>query len=118
MKIAQGIDQIEFNLKQEAQDVIPYADRVTDEGGASQGFISILMNFLQVIMFVGVLAMLLYLIWGAFEWITSGGDSGKTEKARNKITQAIIGVLVLSATVAIFRAIQDFLGIEAIHFID
>lgn len=34
-------------------------------------------------------------LWGAIEWITAGGDSGKVGKARDKITQAIIGLVIL-----------------------
>lgn len=66
-----------------------------------------------VLTFVMVLAALLvffYLIWGGIEWITSGGDKGKTESARNKITAAIIGIIVLAASYAILQLVLNFLG--------
>lgn len=36
-----------------------------------------------------------YFLWGAFDWITSEGDKQKVADARNKITQAIAGFLIL-----------------------
>ena len=64
----------------------------------------------QVVTLVFVLAAALtffYLIAGAIAWITSGGDKGKVEEARNKITAAVIGLLILAATWAIFVLITN-----------
>lgn len=36
-----------------------------------------------------------YFLWGAFDWITSEGDKQRVADARNKITQAIIGFIIL-----------------------
>lgn len=67
-------------------------------------------NLLNMIMAVGALLVFAYLIWGGIEWITSGGDKGKTEAARNKITAAIIGLIVLAASYAIFMLLIRFFG--------
>lgn len=45
---------------------------------------------------IGVIA-LLALVYGAFLYITAGGDSEKTTKARNVIMYALLGVLVIAA---------------------
>ncbi|PWU23749.1 hypothetical protein C5B42_01840 [Candidatus Cerribacteria bacterium 'Amazon FNV 2010 28 9'] len=60
---------------------------------------------------LGGLALLIMLVIGAFEWITAGGEKGKIEQARERITQSIIGMLVLVGTVAITGFIGDRLGI-------
>ena len=65
---------------------------------------------LNFVMVLGALLVFLYLIWGGIEWITSGGDKGKTESARNKITSAIIGLIVLAASWAILGLVLNFLG--------
>lgn len=36
-----------------------------------------------------------YFLWGAWDWIISEGDKQKVADARNKITQAIAGFLIL-----------------------
>lgn len=55
---------------------------------------------------IGALMVLIFFIWGAIEWIGSGGDKGKVENARNRITQAVIGLIVLVGS----YAIVGFLG--------
>jgi len=69
--------------------------------------INSLLNFVMVI---AALLVFVYLLWGGIEWITSGGDKGKTESARNKITAAVIGLIVLAASYAILLIILRFLG--------
>ncbi len=68
-----------------------------------------------ILNFVFVIAALLvffYLILGAITWITSGGDKGKTENARNMITNAVVGIIVLAAAWAILQIVLNFLGYE------
>lgn len=55
----------------------------------------------QAFITVGGVAVLLFFIWGAIDWITAAGDSGKIEKARSKITQSIIGMVILAGSFAI-----------------
>ncbi|MCC6711005.1 MAG: hypothetical protein IT416_01495 [Candidatus Pacebacteria bacterium] len=100
-----------------------------DLSGAAQGnlpgavsadpqknFRTLLGGLMGGIMVIAAVMVLIFLLWGAIEWITSGGDKGKTEAARNKITQAIIGLIVLAATTAIFMLLQNFLGICVLSF--
>lgn len=75
----------------------------TDFGGLLNGLISFVMIIAAILVF-------LYLIWGGIEWITSGGDKGKTESARNKITAAVIGLIVVAASYAILTLALNFLG--------
>lgn len=71
----------------------------------------LLTGLLNMVMFIAALLVFAYLIWGGIQWITSGGDKGKTEEARNKITAAIIGLAVLAASYAIFLIVTSFLGV-------
>lgn len=73
--------------------------------------VGILINkALNFVMVLGALLVFMYLIWGGIEWITSGGDKGKTEAARNKITAAVLGLIVLAAAWAILGLVLKFLG--------
>ncbi len=56
--------------------------------------------------------LLVYLVWGGTEWLTSGGDKGRVENARNKITNALIGVAIIAASYAIWRLALTFFGID------
>lgn len=65
----------------------------------------------NTIIVLGAITVLIFFVWGAVEWITSGGDKSKLESARNKITQALVGLIVLAGTTALFMLLQQFLDI-------
>ena len=73
-------------------------------------------NILSPLMVVALLILLVYLIWGAFEWLTSGGDSAKLQTARNRMLHAIVGILILSSVLALFMFVQYLLGIQVLTF--
>lgn len=78
--------------------------------------IGVLMNsVLTFVMVVAALLVFLYLIMGGIEWITSGGDKGKTESARNKITAAVIGLVILAASYAVLLLALNFLGFGSLN---
>ncbi|MFZ1721060.1 MAG: hypothetical protein WAU07_00990 [Microgenomates group bacterium] len=87
-----------------------------DTSNYAAGFATVLGSLMSFIMVIAALAVLLYLLWGALEWITAGGESGKVEKARTKMMNAIIGIIVLSAVTAIFMLVQQFLGLNLLDF--
>lgn len=50
---------------------------------------------LRLVFVVAGLFVIYHLIFGALEWIQSGGDKEKVEKARKRITTAITGLVIL-----------------------
>lgn len=73
-------------------------------------------NIVQLAFIIAVLAVLVMLIWGAFEWIFSGGDKEAVGHARNRIINALIGLAVLAVAFAIFKVAGQFLGFETTNF--
>lgn len=63
-------------------------------------------NVVTLVFILAAALTFFFLVAGAIAWITSGGDKGKVEEARNKITAAVIGLLILAATWAIFILIM------------
>lgn len=56
--------------------------------------------------------LLVYLLWGALDWITSGGNKEAITKAQNKITNAVIGIVIVVAAITLFTAVTgNILGI-------
>lgn len=82
-----------------------------DAEAASSGetFVSYFITLWNTAISIGAILVLFYFLWGALEWITAGGDSGKIEKARNKIFQSIIGLLVLVSSFVIIGFISQLL---------
>jgi hypothetical protein len=64
-------------------------------------FVGYFVNIWAALTMVGGLAVILFMIWGAFDWITAGGDAGKIGKARDKMTNAVIGLILLVSTFVI-----------------
>ena len=79
--------------------------------GAKDGskFIDYVVYLWKVAINLGALAVIVYFLLGAFEWITSAGDSGKLEKARAKIMNAVIGLVILVSSFVILNFLSRIL---------
>lgn len=75
---------------------------------------SLISWILNIVFAIGAIIALFYLIWGAFNWITSGGDKGKTADARNRIIAAIVGLILLAATWTLLTVVLNLLGAGSI----
>lgn len=104
---------IELKIDEEGLGKLPTAEAGVEH---NQQFANIIGSLLSAVMVIALILVLLYLIWGAIGWITAGGDSSKVTEARNKMVQAVIGIIVLAATLAIFSFVQYFLGVEVLKF--
>jgi len=87
-----------------------------DLPGASTDFAGWLGRILGFALVIAALLVFMYLIWAGIDWISAGGDSSKIQKARERITGAIVGIIVLAASVGIFMLVQQFLGISVLEF--
>ncbi len=67
---------------------------------------------LNLVLLLAVLLVFFFIISAAFEWITSGGDKGKTDKARQKIIAAIVGIIIVVSSYALLRVVARFLGFD------
>lgn len=56
---------------------------------------SLVNNSLTYLFAIAGILLLLYLIWGGFDYLTSMGDPKKAEGANKKISSAIIGIIII-----------------------
>ncbi len=75
---------------------------------------SLISALVGALLVVAALLAFFFLILGGIQWITSGGDKTGMEAARNKITHAIVGLVIVGAAWAIMILLQNFLGITVI----
>lgn len=66
----------------------------------------------QIALIIAAILVFVFLIWGGIQWITSGGDKGKTEEARNRITAALVGLAIVAAAWAVIQLVSTFFGIN------
>lgn len=55
------------------------------------------------------------IILAGFNWIGAGGDKGKTEAAMQKITNALIGLLLVVGAWAVVGVVGTIIGIDILN---
>ena len=69
------------------------------------GFGNLIGFGITIFITVAGLFLLIYLLWGAYDWIVSGGDKEKLTKAQTKITNALIGFLLIFVVIVVFNVL-------------
>jgi cytochrome bd-type quinol oxidase subunit 2 len=87
-------------------------DPGTDINTATQTFTDIFSNAFGVFTLVAGLMFILYFILGGISWITSGGERDKIEKAKQQMTNAVIGLIIMVAAYGIAFIVGKVLGIN------
>lgn len=57
---------------------------------------------------ISFLLVFVMLVWGGIQWITSGGDKENTQKARDRITHALVGVTIIAGAWALMKVVEFF----------
>lgn len=83
-------------------------------GNAGGDLSNLIANIINLFFVIGGIGFTIMIIWGAVSWILSGGDKEKIAAARRRITQAIIGLILLSLTFVITLVVGQITGIEAL----
>lgn len=87
--------------------LLPFINR----GGNGGGGISLFLNNLVILIYVAAAVVFVFmLLWGAWDFITSGGEKEKVQEARNRIMYAIIGLILFAVAVAALDLIGTFTG--------
>lgn len=69
-------------------------------------------SLLSLAIVVGALIFFFNIIMGAIQWISSGGDKEAVTQARKRISNALIGIVILFAVFAIAALIEYFFSID------
>ncbi len=81
--------------------------------GAGWGYFNtIIPRFINIGFLIAILAFVFIFIIGSFQWITAGGDKEKLATAREKITHALIGLIVVLLIFFITQFVNYVLGIN------
>ncbi len=96
----------------DGQIVNPVLNRLGhDVEGALEGslFINYSVLMWRTAISLGSLVVVSYYVIGAFEWLTSGGDSKGMEKARTRFTNATIGLFLIVTSFTLVGFIGELL---------
>lgn len=72
----------------------------------------IVSGLIRLVLVVAAIVFFFILVVGGIRWIASGGDKAQTENARNQITAALVGLVIVFAAWAIVQLINTFFGIN------
>lgn len=75
------------------------------QGTASGDLIPAVFKIINYLLIIAGVVAAIYLIMGGIRYITSQGEEGETEKAKNTILYALIGLIVIALSAAIVNFI-------------
>lgn len=78
----------------------------------------VIRNAIVLIFSIASVSAVLVFLWGALDWIFSGGDKEKVSNARKKITNALVGLIVLAVSFLVLSLVGTFVGINPLKGIN
>lgn len=104
-----------------AQDDITKIDLQTGVDKNFQDITKITANKLLLFIINGILIVsgiiaFLYLLIGGIQWIIAGGDKEGTEKARKRITSALIGLAIVFSAYALAFLVKAIFNVDILNF--
>ena len=69
-------------------------------------------GLIRLIVVVAAIIFFFILVIGGIRWIASGGDKAQTEAARNQITAALVGLVIVFAAWAILALVKVFFNVD------
>jgi hypothetical protein len=65
-----------------------------------------------VVVSLGAVGLFVMLLVGGFNFLFAAGDQKKLESARGTLTQAIVGIVIMTVAFLILRTIEIFTGVN------
>jgi len=98
-----------------------YAASTNETAQASLGFqiptlTYVLSFFIRFFFIIGGIIALIFLLLGAFSWITSSGNKENVQKAQEKIQAAVVGLILIAVVLAIAVTLEQFVFNKEICF--
>lgn len=100
MKIAQNLDALQ--------------GEAAPNFGAGSNIGDIISSLLTYLFPIAGIVLLLYLLYGGYKYMLSGGDQKAIEEGKNIITNAVVGFIIIFVAFWIMQALGLILGIEAL----
>jgi cytochrome bd-type quinol oxidase subunit 2 len=82
-------------------------------GDIRNNFATLFSFVINMAFVAGAFFVLIFLLWGAFDIIASHGDKENMERARRKLTNAVVGLIVLVAVFVIWITLTRIFGLTS-----
>lgn len=84
-------------------------------GNAPDVFESIMSNIVGFLTILSGLYFFVMFIIGGLGWASAGGDSGKVDTAKNRMTNGVIGLIIVVAAYSVIFIVGTVLGIKILQ---
>lgn len=75
----------------------------------------IISNFVGILTICAGIWFIFQFFIGAFSWLTAGGDKASLENAQKKLTNSVIGLVIVVAAIFIIEIIGNLLGLKILQ---
>lgn len=88
---------VKSNITGSLQKTAKEAQYDTSKSGDA-ALVGLIGGFIKIVLGLLGLALLGYLMYGGFLWMTAGGDGGQVTKAKDVMKNAVIGIIIISSS--------------------
>lgn len=92
----------------------PLGTNLTGEGQGIKAFTKFISSTIGLMTIIAIIWFTFVLITGAIGWISAGGDKAAVETAKKRITNGLIGLVVVVAAIFIIDLVGYLIGIKNI----
>ena len=78
-------------------------------------FPSVISTIIGVLTASAILWFIFQFIIGAFGWVSSGGDQKAVEAARSRITNAVIGIILVFGALVLISVLGSLMGLDVLN---
>lgn len=90
----------------------PFGQIQQDAEAGLLGITKIVSSIIGIITIAAGIWFIFQFLVGGFNWITSGGDKSKLQQARDRLTNAFIGLIIVVGGWAILALADQFFGTD------
>ena len=96
---------------------MPGCDAVTAEGVVQLRYLECVFGrVIGAILGLAGIVLFIMLVVGGFQYMTAGGDPKAVEQAKNTLTYAIGGIILMALSFLILVLIKTFTGVDVTQF--
>lgn len=106
--------QVPQNIGNSLRGIGPLGLQYQSPTTAPSLFNKVLSTTIGIITMVGAIFFIFQIIAGAIAWMSAGGDKGAIEEARKRITNGVVGLVIVISAVFIAQLIGYLIGFDII----
>lgn len=93
----------------------PFTEGIETNEGALSNLELFISNVIGVLTVFAAIFFVVYFLIAALSWVTSGGDSGKLQSARERMLHGVLGLILVVAAYGIIGLIGSIIGFDILN---